>query len=493
MCSSISTVSNVLIPAIRNLNKSTNFVKREVLPRLLAVTTIFLRTIDAFSNLGLATIKLGGKLLEKCGVKAISAEAVSSEVIYAHLNGIREAIFGKPFLGVKLIFNPKSTPFESCKSRTQHIFHQAIAEKNLRELSSEELDKNWKLNEYFGHIYVINLDDRPNAADPQKHKQRFDRVVSDLNKVGCTTFERLRATYGAHELDESIWKRVSDNSWGRSVGEELKRQHMNQAGCFMSHYRAIKNANENYVKAEALLKSSQYLLENSQTDDEKRIAQNSIKAAEKRIKEYSSILILEDDNGFGRLTKRYTDLQKELAIAKANNKNAKSPLEKTNTALALAAISDQIKNELGDNLQISEDRIISKEGAGTEFRKAMQELPNDWGMFYFTAVECGEGGRRWLKAQSKDLSPHLNQLKYGLLANAIAINSNSYEEILHELSRIEQPGQSYRPVDHEYALLHTRGVKAYVPKQPLAFQGAGASSITDGEGGPWDGTWERGY
>jgi len=161
---------------------------------------------------------------------------------------------------------------------------------------------------------------------------------------------------------------------------------------------------------------------------------------------YSTILILEDDNGFGFLEKPHS-----------------GPVR------------------------------VNREGAAAEFRQVMRELPEDWDMVYFNSVECGSNGLQWMQAKSPSYSEHLNRLQYGLLTNAIAIHDRAYPVILKALSKIDDPSKQFRPVDHEYALLH-KELKAFTPKKPLAYQTSGQSAITGGvQSEPWNGTWTRGF
>jgi GR25 family glycosyltransferase involved in LPS biosynthesis len=314
-----------------------------------------------------------------------------------------------------------------------------------KNFSQEEMDKNWNLNEYFGHIYVINLDDRPDAKDPTKFQKRLNRVKEDLEKIGGCSFERLSATYGAYDLDKSVWNRVDDNSFGLQ-GEELDRSHMGQAGCFMSHYRVIKDANNKYIEGQKELEEAQNQLKEAKSDQQIQQAQENIKKANHKVKMYSSILILEDDNGFGFVRK---------------NKGAPATVE--------------------------------MDGAGVEFRKVMEDLPEDWDMLYLVTVECGKNGKKWMEAKSRDHSEHLKRLKYGLLTNAIAINNKAYPILMESLSKIDDSNSTFRPVDHQYALLHKK-IKAFTPVVPLAYQQAGDSCITEGSmDEPWNGTWLRGF
>jgi len=326
------------------------------------------------------------------------------------------------------------------------IPHQVIATKQLNELPVTTLDTNWNLNDFFGHISVINLDDRTASATPTKFKQRLEQIEADFNKIGSVKFKRLRATHGASELSQDVWSRVDDNSFNLS-GDELDRSHKAQAGCLMSHKRIIEEAFEKYQSAQKQLLQARSLLANNQNETDKNQALQLIMTAEQTMKAYSSILILEDDSRFGFV----------------NPPDTQNP-----------------------------HATVEMCGAGVDFRHVMKELPEDWDMLYFNTAECGVT-REWLKGKPRPYSERLNLVDYGLLTNAIAINHHAYPIILKALRKIDDPNVLYKPVDHEYAQLHL-SMKTFTPKRPLAYQAAGDSSISGGSSNdPWNGSWHRGF
>lgn len=408
----VSTTKNVLLAQLQTMNASHHFVKREVLCRLLALTAIFFRVIDTLANFLIAICKGGGRLLRAMGVHAIHLETVSNQSIRASFKAAKYSAIKEPFRIFRLLRSP-----ELYLSGTESLG------------PPDPSDKNWGLNDYFGHVYVINLDDTAKSGD--RFARNLQRITRDLHNVGCQTFERFRATDGATELEESVWKRVDDNSLNLEPGVELDRQHKAQAGCFMSHYRVIKDAQEKHQHAIQMLRMAK-------NDNERT-------AAEVAIKEYDSILILEDDNGFGWV-----------------NKPPIGPA------------------------------TVNMQGSGNAFKQIMRELPKDWDMLYLLSIECGPKGTGWMKAKSPSFSKHLNRLQYGLLTNAVAINSRAYPIILKALSKIDDPLQKFRPVDHEYARLHKK-LNVFTPKHPLAYQAPGESSIIEASRAePWNGVWDRG-
>lgn len=416
MCEPISFTNNRLIPLIVNLSSESNFVKNEI-AKAMTVAIPFFQVGDALSNFGVAIVRLTGRLLLAIRIKFISPESVSKDQIVCNF---REAI------NSLLV-----TPSQSLRNYA-----------NIRLKSS--CTENWELNKHFGHVYVINLTDRPGSKDPNKFKNKLESLVEHMNQIGGCEFERIAATYGRYDLPKSVWNRVDDNTLG-CTGDQLDTCHMGQAGCLMSHYRAIKDANANYIKAQKELEVAQAQLSSAKTKQEIKEATLAVEVAQKRVKQYSSILIIEEDNRFGFLNKVSMQLPARPFL----------------------------------------------QGTAEVFKKVMSELPEDWGMLYLCSVDCGPDGSQWLKYKSPAHSEHLSRLQYGLLTNAVAINSKAYETILKALSKIDDPKAKFKPVDHEYALLH-KTLKVFRPIKPLAYQAPGDSTITnDLTNEPWDGTWDR--
>lgn len=468
----ISTTNSTLLPAINRYattpQQSKNaFFKREIASRILALAIPFFRSTDAIANFGVAIGKSIGhiglkltfpvrRLFRTVGIKRLPMSSYSTKVISSHFKAAYKAITYKPDMLFKLMAKPvgaqkylQTIINPSMPVDPLEIDHQGLANRDLQTKSPEELDRDWNLKDYTGHIYVINLDDRPNqnGVVGDSNKKRFEAVTQNLNLIGTkrSDFERLPATYGKYDLDHTYWDRMHDNTLGLS-GEAKLRSHQAQTGILMSHYRAIKNAHENYTKYMTELDAAQLTLQQATSDDARTAARIKCEEAARKVKEYSRVLILEDDNGFGLVTKKNSSTRAQ----------------------------------------------VTQKNAGVLFRKAMQELPHNWDMLYFTAVECERGGVFWLSLPHK-FSKHLDKLDYGVCANAFMVHHTAYERILKSLSAIDDPTKKLKPVDHLYGRMHHR-MKAFASYPPLAYQGVGISTVSDGKlDEPWNGTWNRGF
>ena len=285
------------------------------------------------------------------------------------------------------------------------IPHQAYAREDLG-MSPDKLDADWMLTKYFGSIYVINL---PHATE------RRVRVTSTLREIGTSVFEILPATNGRDEkeVDPAIRRKMYMN-WAKidisteEGREKLLKQHQGETGCFISHLRAIQTVREKYTQAAQMLKSAQ-----SSGESEK------MKEAAALVRKFSSVLILEDDNGFG--------------IVSADKK------------------SSTLKE------------------VGTLFRKAMSALPENWDMLYLMGMERRPAIR---------VADHLAKVDGVLCLNAIAVSHRVYDALFNRLNRLFDPTVSQvHPVDGEYAALHKdHNCFGLVPS--ICFQGNGLSSIT---------------
>lgn len=171
-----------------------------------------------------------------------------------------------------------------------------IAQKHLATMSPEELDHDWRLNDFFGTIAVINL--------PQD-TARLKRITEELNSIGTYDFEVFPAIDGRKDLDPSIWTKLKKNRLGNNIAEgekknTLDRLHQGEAGCYMSHYLLIKRTKEAFDSATNELKNA--------------VAHNdefAISNATDKVRKYSRILIFEDDNGFGIVNKKKSKSSKK--------------------------------------------------------------------------------------------------------------------------------------------------------------------------------------
>ncbi len=345
------------------------------------------------------------------------------------------------FFTKRKIANDKSN-FSNSSDFLVKIDHRTIAQNDLLTKNSSQLDAHWNLNEFFGHIYVLNLDDIDSSSNA--HKQRLESIRRHLKAVGIneSQYERFRGTYGKYELKEEVWRRIYDNTFCKLPGKKLENQHKGQAGCFWSHYKIIKDANDKYNNALNVFNTATANFK-AAAQSEKGQAQNKMEEAAKKVKEYSSILIVEDDTGFGKII----------------NKGKSYTLEKV----------------------------------GTTFRKAMQELPTDWDMLYLMSLHFGGPLNLIPAIKPSKFSLNLGKLSWGTTTSAYAINSKMYAPLLKVLSKIETAGAKLEALDHEIASLHAFN-NCFVITPPVAFQGGGESHITGSKGVDfWDGTWNRGY
>lgn len=165
---------------------------------------------------------------------------------------------------------------------------RSIALRHLACMTDEELDKDWKLNDFFGTIAVINL-----PCDTE----RLSIITEELHSLGVQDFLVFPAIDGRKEVDAKIWKKFYQDRVGIDLDMQggsaaLDRLHQGEAGCYMSHYTLIRIIRDAFANAMVRLKSA------VQNKDPQAILQASQEA-----RKYSRVLILEDDNGFGFVNK----------------------------------------------------------------------------------------------------------------------------------------------------------------------------------------------
>lgn len=281
----------------------------------------------------------------------------------------------------------------------------AKAKKDLETLSPEQMDADWKLNEYFGSVVTINLPRCP---------ERLVSITEKFREIGCKQFDIFKGIDGRVEVPEWIWQKFYLNWGGLDLStEEGKAQYDTQrkgeAGCYLSHYNVIKGIKENFDKA---LKS--YLKAVVEKNEDTK------KTAYKDLLKYRSVLIVEDDTGFGLM----------------------------NDDRMAASIKD----------------------AGKAFYHAMSEIPDEWDMFYFMTY-CRS------ITPNETYTPHLAKVNAGFSAIAYAVNHLMYDSLLQTLSAIEDPkNESMLPIDSVYAEIHQKH-RCYAVIPSIAYQKIGVSEI----------------
>lgn len=173
-----------------------------------------------------------------------------------------------------------------------------IADNHLSHMSKRELDADWKLQDFFGTIAVINL---PDAKD------RLQRITQELHSIGVDDFTVFPAIDGRKELDSAIWNKFYLNLHNIDSSTDegkhaLDLLHQGQAGCYMSHYQLIQQIKKAFDNAWIKLELAKTL-----NDKE------GIYDAEQEILKYSRVLILEDDCGFGFLDQSTDAISKKGA------------------------------------------------------------------------------------------------------------------------------------------------------------------------------------
>lgn len=283
--------------------------------------------------------------------------------------------------------------------------HQAIAASQLMLWSPEKLDQDWQLNTLFGTIVIINMEDRPD---------RLKFVTENLKKVGAKDFEIFKAVNGRKDVPEALWKKMGMN-WAQldltteEGRKQFERQRQGETGCYISHYRIIKLMKERFAKAQQDLK----------TADEKQDPALK-KAAFEALLKNRSVMILEDDNGFGIVAPDHLS----------------ATLNKT----------------------------------GTLFREALKEMPKEWDLFYF--MTYAHPSRK-----NQPFSPHLAKVMGGYTANAYVINYTMYERLEKELGKLFlNETVNVEPVDNVLANAHS-SCNCFAISPSIAYQASGESII----------------
>lgn len=259
------------------------------------------------------------------------------------------------------------------------------------------MDKNWDLTAHFGHIKMI-------SSNPDSARCRQSKI--ELAAIGLTPNDyELAPGVDGSKLDKALWERMVKWGCDKLSSDERDKRLQGQTGCYMAHYNALKDTVERYRDA---VKKLEAVRANSDAPAK------DLQAAVNTLHKYRSVLIFEDNVGFGKVT--------------------------------------------GPQ---SADRT----GYGLLFQKAMKELKGDWDMVYFMSMYG-----------AKKVSDHLAQLEYGLVAKCYAISAKMYDKALKALEIIVTTSEEIKPVDHVFARLH-RETNAFVTLPPLCYRAASQSEV----------------
>ena len=279
-----------------------------------------------------------------------------------------------------------------------------IAKGHLKSMKAGLQDKDWKLNEFFGSIFVISL---TQAEDRRKV------LAKELDEIGVKDFQIFDAVDGRKDVPVEVWSKFYQNQQTDQENQAVDELHKAQAGRYLSHMHIIQKVKMAYDDALVALERAQ--------DD------NAYHHYQEEVRRYSSVLILEDDAGFGFL----------------------NPILTT----------------------------ISKKGAGKVLRKAISALPDDWDLLYFVCNPL---------EPTEKFSKNLQKVAKSSGSIAYAINHLMYNDILNHMQKIADPEVTkIKSVDTEIAELH-EAHKVYCINPAIAYTQPGKSSIT---GITWD-AWQ---
>lgn len=126
----------------------------------------------------------------------------------------------------------------------------------------------WNVAAYFPNIQVLTMD---------RHSERFMRCAEELQAIGLgpDKYEVVQGVDGK-KLPEMLWRRMAADD---------QKQAQGRMGCFMTHYRVIKQAWARYELAKR-------------------------KGNWREIRKYRTVLIIEDNCAFGKVTGKQSASQK---------------------------------------------------------------------------------------------------------------------------------------------------------------------------------------
>ncbi len=476
MSDTISLTTNVLGRGIASIYHNSNnknvigFVKREISTRILASSTFIFELLDALANCGAGLTTLSLCALKKAGIKKLCGKKYTLKIAKNYFDAVKKSSIGVVINTPRYVYNPKLLFDQFSKDQTRKlnslknisikelpqdkkidpfiIDHQSLAIKELKEMGLEEQNRDYHLLKYVGHARIINLD---------RDHLRLTGANEHFAKIGVAPggVERFPAVLG-RELPREIWDRFPNPpNYPLDTPEKIAgidKWHQSQAGCYMSHYRIIQESKMNHTKAKddyeriqqeltALKKQNPtYHLPLGSAHVKAKIHQLDQELAEalERIKRFSSVLVMEDDNRFGR-------------------------------------VLDKVKKE------------TTLENVGVVFRQVMKELPDDFDMLFLASITSEKetwgkmkdipGAKNTRNRLKKIENERIVKLDYGHATNAYIVHARFYDTLIEKLKIIDIPGQPLKAVDVLIAELMENS-KTYLAVPPIAYQGGDLSNVS---------------
>jgi GR25 family glycosyltransferase involved in LPS biosynthesis len=242
--------------------------------------------------------------------------------------------------------------------------------------------------------------------------ERLKCLQENYAAIGLKDYVVFPACDGRKELPRDIWGKMyslwATRDFKTVEGiQAFENQRKGEAGCFMSHFRVIKEVRAKFEEALRLY-------EQAKAEGESE----ALERYAKEVKRFSSVLVLEDDNGFGFLAQ--------------------------------------------------DGKSVTTKGCGVLLRLALIEMPLKWDMLYFVAQS---------QYRSHSVGRFLRRIYGTKGANAYVVHYSLYERLLKHLSAIEDPAvKLIYPLDHQLSQLHADAVCLAVAPS-IAYQTPGYSII----------------
>lgn len=307
-------------------------------------------------------------------------------------------------------YNDRNTLF-SIRKASFEIDLQSIALKRLREIPIGQIDENWGLKQYFGTIYLLNGDVK--RLDPVKGRLRS----IGLNESDYTVFQGVAPS----EIPKIMFDRMENWEEHKFV-DRVDEIHRGQTACYMAHYKLIEDVKNKFDEA---LRAYHDALRSGRF--------SALIELMEKVRERATVLIFEDNVGFGRLNENKVELDK----------------------------------------------------VGYKFTKSVRDLPRNWDFFYLMLMLHNNWGIPSM------VTKYIKAFNYGVIIKAYAIKYTAFDDLFEKLRRIESDTCKLHPVDHHIAEVvdsktpdGNKKFHAYATALPCCYREQ-SDSLVGGGNGRW--------
>jgi len=280
---------------------------------------------------------------------------------------------------------------------------QALAEHDLKAFPKNKLDMNFGFRRFFGKVFVIN-------APSKEGVKRWKLFNKNMKKIDLKEGQDYQRYPG---VDANTIPRAYVDRFDKTSKTAVARR-AGAMACFLAQLNVLKHANQKLERAKQSLRKGFEAIKDATSISEQQL--NKIKEAQRKIRKYSVMFVLEDNAAWGRL--------------------------------------------------INDGKDVSIKGEGYRWRKMLAGLPSDWD--YINLWPTTIPGTK----EYKEVNPYLLKCDGATATKGIIFNHTAYPKIINKLESIlNNPSKETEHVDQIYRKMQKKKeLTVYTPHKSFIFR-----------------------